>query len=161
VAGVYDRRLEAGCGRALSVALGTGGAFSIRLVPNAGANPDGTFYKVVLKLDDGTSETETWVIPSSSTAVTIAAVEATVVPSSVALQVASRQYVDNAVAAKAADSGVVHIAGQETISGIKRFLLPRVFPLRNRRRMRRTRLMWTSRWRPLGRARLWRRRATS
>jgi len=60
----------------LSVALGTGGTFSIQLAPNAGANPDGTFYKVVLKLDDGTSETETWVIPSSTTAVTIAGVRA-------------------------------------------------------------------------------------
>jgi len=105
----------------LSVALGTGGTFSIQLAPNAGANPDGTFYKVVLKLDDGTSETETWVIPSSTTAVTIARVRATVVPASVALQVASRQYVDSAVAGKAADSGVVHIAGQETISGVKQF----------------------------------------
>jgi len=105
----------------LSVALGTGGTFSIQLAPNAGANPDGTFYKVVLKLDDGTSETETWVIPSSTTAVTIAGVRATVVPASVALQVASRQYVDSAVAGKAADSGVVHIAGQETISGVKQF----------------------------------------
>jgi hypothetical protein len=33
----------------LSVALGTGGTFSIQLAPNAGAIPDGTFYKVVLK----------------------------------------------------------------------------------------------------------------
>ncbi len=75
----------------LSIPLGTAGAFSVALAPNAGANPDGTFYKVVLKLDDGTTEMETWVIPSSTVPVTISAVRATVVPSSVALQVASRQ----------------------------------------------------------------------
>ncbi len=113
----------------LNVPLGTGGAFSVALAPNAGANPDGTFYKVVLKLDDGTTETETWVIPSSATAVKIAAVRATVVPSSVALQVASRQYVDSAVAAKATDTGVVHIAGQETIAGTKQFATPPSVPV--------------------------------
>ncbi len=112
----------------LSVAVGPGGAISVALAPNAGANPDGTFYKVVLKLDDGTTETETWVIPSSPSPVTIAAVRATVVPSSVALQVASRQYVDNAVAAKASDAGVVHIAGPETIAGTKQFATPPSVP---------------------------------
>ena len=75
----------------------------------------------MLKLNDGTTETETWVIPASSTPVKIAAVRSTIVPSSVALQVASRQYVDSVVAAKAADSGVVHISGQETIAGVKQF----------------------------------------
>jgi hypothetical protein len=113
----------------LSLPLGPSGAFSVALAPNAGANPDGTFYKVVLKLDDGTTETEAWVIPSSVTAVTIAAVRATVVPSSVALQVASRQYVDSAVAAKATDTGVVHIAGLETIAGTKQFATPPTVPL--------------------------------
>lgn len=52
----------------MNLPLGSGGAFSVALAPNAGATPDGTFYKVVLKLDEGTTETETWVIPSSSTA---------------------------------------------------------------------------------------------
>ena len=113
----------------LSLTIATGGAVSVALVPNAGANPDGTFYKVVFKLDDGTTETETWVIPSSATAVTIGAVRATVVPSSVALQVASRQYVDNAVASKAADMSVVHIAGQETIAGTKQFATPPSVPV--------------------------------
>lgn len=108
----------------LNIPLATGGVFSVALAPNAGADPEGTYYKVVLKLDDGTTETEAWVIPSSTTPVTIASVRSTVVPSSVALQVATRQYVDNAVASKAADTGVVHIAGQETISGTKQFAAP-------------------------------------
>jgi len=112
----------------LSVAIGAGGAVSIALAPNAGGNPDGTFYKVVLKLDDGTTETEDWVIPVSTTPVTIAAVRSTVVPASVALQVASRQYVDNAVGTRAADTTVVHIAGLETIAGTKQFATPPSVP---------------------------------
>ena len=113
----------------LKATLGPGGTFSVALAPNAGANPAGTFYRVVLKLDDGTTESETWVIPSSSTPVNIATVRSTVVPSSVALQVASRQYVDSAVSAKAADSGVVHLAGQETIAGVKQFSAPPSVPV--------------------------------
>ena len=112
----------------LSITLGAGGAFTVALAPNAGANPDGTFYKVVLKLDDGTTETEAWVIPSSATPVTIGSVRSTVVPSSTALQVASRQYVDTAIAGKAADTSVVHITGQETISGTKQFSAPPAVP---------------------------------
>ena len=112
----------------LSVAIGAGGAVSIALAPNAGGNPDGTYYKVVLKLDDGTTETESWVIPASATPVTIGSVRSTVVPASVALQVASRQYVDNAVASRATDTGVVHLAGQETIAGTKLFATPPSVP---------------------------------
>ena len=112
----------------LSVAIGANGAVSVALAPNAGANPDGTFYKVVLKLDDGTTETESWVIPASATAVTIGSVRSTVVPASVALQVASRQYVDNAILSRASDAGVVHIAGAETIAGTKQFVAPPSVP---------------------------------
>jgi hypothetical protein len=36
----------------LSVTIGASGAVAIPLAPNAGASPDGTFYKVVFKLDD-------------------------------------------------------------------------------------------------------------
>src|SRR5947207_1442068 len=39
----------------LSVTLGTGGALSIALVPNAGGDPAGTYYKVTFQLDDGTN----------------------------------------------------------------------------------------------------------
>ena len=113
----------------LSVIIGGSGAVSVALAPNAGANPDGTFYKVVLKLDDGTTETEAWVIPASATAVTIGSVRSTVVPASVALQVASRQYVDNAILSRASDTGVVHIAGSETIGGTKQFIAPPSVPL--------------------------------
>jgi len=39
-----------------SVTLGTGGALSVALVPNAGAAPTNTFYTVVYQLSDGTVE---------------------------------------------------------------------------------------------------------
>ena len=37
---------------AKSVALGAGGVVNVALVPNEGANPSGTYYKVVYKLDE-------------------------------------------------------------------------------------------------------------
>src|SRR3954467_4040706 len=46
----------------LTIAMGTGGAVSFQLAPNEGASPDGTFYKAVYKLSDGTTATEYWVV---------------------------------------------------------------------------------------------------
>ena len=112
----------------LSVTIGAGGAVAIPLAPNAGASPDGTFYKVVFKLDDGTTNTENWVVPAGS-ATTIAAIRSTVVPASVAMQAASRQYVDSALGAKASDTSVVHLSGAETIQGVKQFSTPPAVPV--------------------------------
>ena len=39
-----------------STVLGTGGALSVQLVPNAGATPPSTFYTVVYQLDSGVVE---------------------------------------------------------------------------------------------------------
>jgi hypothetical protein len=36
-----------------SVAIGSGGALSVALVPNAGATPAGTLYMIVYRLSDG------------------------------------------------------------------------------------------------------------
>jgi hypothetical protein len=82
----------------MSIAIGPQGAISIALVPNAGGTPDGTYYRVVYKLDDGSTSEEYWSVPATGSA-TIAAVRSKIVPSGVAMQVASRQYVDNAIAA--------------------------------------------------------------
>ncbi len=82
----------------MSVAIGPQGAISIALLPNAGGTPEGTYYKVVYKLDDGSTSEEYWSVPATSTT-TIAAVRSKIVPSGVAMQVASRQYVDSAIAA--------------------------------------------------------------
>lgn len=100
--------------------LGPQGALSVDLVPNTGASPAGTFYSVVFQLDDGTTKTEYWAVPTSSPT-TVAAVRTTPGATSSASQMATRQYVDAAVAAKASDASVVHVSGVETIAGAKQF----------------------------------------
>jgi hypothetical protein len=67
----------------LSVAIGADGKVSIPLAPNAGASPDGTYYRVVFQSSDGASHTEFWSVPAGTTT-TIAAIRATVMPTSVA-----------------------------------------------------------------------------
>lgn len=81
----------------VSVAIGANGAISIPLVPNAGASPDGTYYQIIYKLDDGTTSEEYWSVPATGTT-TIGAIRSRIVPSGVAMQMASRQYVDSAIA---------------------------------------------------------------
>lgn len=95
----------------LTVPIGAQGAVSLELVPTQNATPAGTYYRVTVKLDDGTSTTEYWTVPAQSPA-TIAAIRSSVVPASVALQVASREYVDSSFLRK---------SGDETIAGVKTF----------------------------------------
>ena len=79
-----------------SIRIGTGGAFVAQLAPNAGATPMGSYYVVVFQLDDGTVRTEYWSVPTTSP-VTIAAVRTTP-GTGLANMVATKQYVDQAVA---------------------------------------------------------------
>ena len=103
----------------VSVNLGVNGALSVALVPNAGATPIGVYYTVVYQLGPGQVRTETWVVPTTSPA-NLATVR--VSPGSgLAGQPVSMQYVNSALAAKADDSSVVHLNGQEIIGGIKTF----------------------------------------
>ncbi len=95
----------------LSVVIGNGGAMNLGLVPNEGATPAGTYYKVVLNLDDGTSNIEYWTVPKTSPA-TISAIRSTVMPASVATQMVTRQYMD---------ANVVHNSGNEAVAGVKTF----------------------------------------
>ena len=111
----------------MSVTLGSAGAFNAGLVPNAGANPAGTYYKVVYKLDDQTTNTEFWSVPATSP-VTIGAIRSLVVPASVAAQFVSKSYVDTQVGPKANDAAVVHTAGTESITGVKQFSVPPSVP---------------------------------
>jgi len=95
----------------MNLAIGSGGAISLALIPNEGAAPAGTFYRVLIKLDDQTQSTEFWVVPAASPT-TVAAIRSTVMPAAVAAQFASRQYVDAAIAA--AQSGNLKV-----INGIR------------------------------------------
>ena len=80
----------------LTVETGANGGISIPLIPNTGASPSGSYYKVVIKLSDGTSSEEQWVVPAT-TSTTVAAIRAKIVPQAVAAQFVSRDYVDSAL----------------------------------------------------------------
>ncbi len=110
-----------------SVTLGAQGALSVALVSNAGATPSGSVYTVVYQLNDGTVKTEYWVVPNSSP-VNLAAVRTVLGSGGAASSLASRQYVDASVAARANDSAVVHKTGSETIDGVKQFSVPPTIP---------------------------------
>jgi len=68
----------------MSVSTSATGAIEVGLAPNEGATPQGSYYTVVYKLDDGTTSTEYWTVPATSPT-TIAAIRAAVVPKQVAL----------------------------------------------------------------------------
>ena len=86
--------------------LTTGGGLSVALAPNAGATPMGSYYSVVYHLAGSGLTQESWVVPASSTAVKLTAVRSTVLPTSVAMQTVTKQYVDNAIASAMA-TGVI------------------------------------------------------
>ena len=82
-----------------STLIASSGALNVDLVPNAGSTPMGSYYTVVYHLDDGSTTRQYWVVPQSSATVKVSAIESSVLPVSVAMQTASRNYVDTAIAA--------------------------------------------------------------
>jgi hypothetical protein len=109
-----------------SVTLGAQGALTVDLVPSAGGSPAKTLYRVVYKLDDGTTNTEYWSVGTTSPT-TVAAVRTTL-GANPSAQIVSRQYVDTVVANKADDTAVVHRSGTEVIEGNKQFSAPPAVP---------------------------------
>jgi len=105
----------------LTVSLGSDGAVALELAPNFGASPAGSHYTVVLRLDDGTSSTEYWTVTAASPT-TIGAIRSTLLPSEMAMQVVSKNYLDSQVMGLANDSSVVHNTGNESIGGVKTFV---------------------------------------
>ncbi len=81
-----------------SVTIVSGGVFTVSLAPNAGSNPMGSYYTAIYHLDDGTVSREYWVVPLSTTPVTISTIKSTVLPASVALQTVTKSYVDTQIA---------------------------------------------------------------
>lgn len=98
-----------------SVALGSGGSLAVDLVPNTGATPGGTYYQVVFQLDS-VVRTEYWLVGTSSPT-TIGAVRATP-GSGTAAPLASRQYVDAAIAVNKAydDTAVANVGSGSYVS---------------------------------------------
>src|ERR1700722_7862849 len=110
----------------LAITIGPLGAFTAQLVPNVGALPAGTFYSVVLQLDDGTVRSEYWAVPTTSPT-NIAGVLTT--PGTGLGNLAVTQaYVQAAIAPLALNSTVVHLAGTETVTGTKQFTTPPSLP---------------------------------
>jgi len=105
-----------------SVTLTAAGVLDVRLTPNGGANPIGTYYTVVYHLDDGSVSREYWVVPASQSPVHISAIRSTVLPTSVAMQTVSKSYVDTAIAAAIAGhpvdpSSPYVLKGGDTMTG--------------------------------------------
>lgn len=117
---------QAVAGGTTSTVLGPGGTLSVSLVPNQGATPASTVYTVVYQLSDMV-KTEYWVVPSTTPA-TLAEVRVTLGASSSAAQMATQQYVNSAISAKANDADVVHVAGNEAVMGVKQFAVPPQLP---------------------------------
>ncbi len=102
-----------------SVMIGAGGLLTIALAPNAGATPMGSYYTVVLHLNDGTTSRQYWVVPVTVPGggpARLAAIQNQVLPTSVAMQTVSKQYVDTAIAAARTGASTVTITGG-TIDG--------------------------------------------
>jgi hypothetical protein len=103
-----------------SAMIGTGGALSVELVPNAGSTPMGSYYTVVYHLNDGSVSRQYWVVPVSLTSVRVSAIESTVLPASVAMQTVSKSYVDTAIAAAVGsplDSSAYVLKSGDTMTG--------------------------------------------
>ncbi len=102
----------------LSANVGADGSVALSLFPNTGSTPQGSYYTVVLDLDDGRS-TEYWVVPQVPQA-TVAALRSKLVPRSQAMQFVGRDYVDSSIAT-ALTGAVVKLTGDQQISGVKAF----------------------------------------
>ncbi len=83
-----------------TVAIGQDGFVSVNLAPNAGASPAGSYYTAIYHLNDGTVNKEYWVVPAAASA-SIASIRAQLVPATVAVQNATKQYVDSSIASLA------------------------------------------------------------
>lgn len=111
-----------------STKIGADGSLSVSLVPNVGSTPQ-SYYKVTLKLADRTTSEEYWVVPAQGP-VTVTSIRSKMVPASVAVQYASRDYVDGKVAgvSPADPATLVHTSGNESVAGVKTFLAPPSVP---------------------------------
>jgi hypothetical protein len=134
----------------LDVTLGANGALDVQLMPNAGATPANVYYTVVYQLQPNEVRTEYWVVPTTSP-VTLAQVRTTP-GSGTAAQPVSMQYVNTALAAKANDNAVVHLAGTETVTGTKVLRRHRMCRIRWGRQMWPAKVMWIRPWAMLVRA---------
>lgn len=80
-----------------SVTLSAGGLLTVALAPNLGSTPMGNFYTAVYHLNDGETSREFWVVPvviPGGGPAKLAGIRNQVLPTSVAMQAVTKQYVD-------------------------------------------------------------------
>ena len=85
-----------------SVTLSVGGLLTVALTPNLGSTPMGNYYTAVYHLNDGETTREFWVVPvdvPGGGPAKLAGIRNQVLPTSVAMQTVSKQYVDSEIAA--------------------------------------------------------------
>jgi len=85
-----------------SVTLGAGGSLSVALAPNLGSTPMGNYYTAVYHLNDGETTREFWVVPVNVPGggpAKLAGIRNQVLPTSVAMQTVTKQYVDDEILA--------------------------------------------------------------
>ena len=102
----------------VTLALDVSGNLTAQLVPNTGSTPSGSYYRVVLRLDDGTTSEEMWVVPNVAQ-ITISAVRASVVPATAAKQFLGRDDLVTALATVVPASTTVNghpLSGNVTIT---------------------------------------------
>ena len=86
-----------------TVPIASNGFVSVNLAPNQGATPAGLYYTAVFYLSDGSVNTQYWMVPVSSSA-TLGQVQAQLMPATQAIHAVSKAYVDQEIAAVAADT---------------------------------------------------------
>ncbi len=95
----------------LSVHLGNGGTFVGQPGSQHGSTTGGRVLQVVYQLTGQEPSTEYWVVPATGST-SIGAVRAKLMPPTIAAQVLTRDV---------ADTNYVHVAGDQTVSGVKTF----------------------------------------
>lgn len=80
-----------------TIAIAPDGFVSMSLAPNLGSTPAGEYYTAVYYMSDGSTSTQYWVVPAAAQA-TLGQVQAQLMPSTQAVQAASKAYVDQEIA---------------------------------------------------------------
>jgi hypothetical protein len=91
-----------------TVSIAPNGFVSVNLAPNQGASPAGEYYTAVFYMSGGSTNTQYWVVPATSSA-TLGQVQAQLMPSTQAVQTVSKAYVDQALQSLA--GGVLTLTG--------------------------------------------------
>jgi len=97
-----------------TITLGIGGSLTVALAPNLGSVPTGNFYTAIYHLNDGETSREYWVVPTivpGGGPAKLAGIRNQVLPTTVAMQTVSRQYVDSKIASALTNTASGDLSG--------------------------------------------------